>query len=56
MIRGNVPFGYGILYNEEGEKEYEGYWKGDKPSFSAFDGATIHNYTESVIIPTMSFN
>lgn len=105
MIRGSVPFGYGILYNEEGEKEYEGfmmdgekvcfgttyypdldqikykgcyykddrfgygvlydrrgvieyegYWKGDKPSFSAFDGATIHNYTESVIIPTMSFN
>ena len=56
MIRGNVPFGYGILYNEEGEKEYEAYWKGDKPSFSAFDGATIHNYTESVIIPTMSFN
>ena len=49
-------FGYGVLYDRRGVIEYEGYWKGDKPSFSAFDGATIHNYTESVIIPTMSFN
>lgn len=34
MIRVSVPFGYGILYNEEGEKEYEGFMMdGEKVCF-----------------------
>ena len=47
----NNRFGKGTLYDRNGVIEYEGMWKNDTPYSSQFDGKTIDNNTESVIIP-----
>ena len=50
----NNRFGKGTLYDRNGVIEYEGIWKNDTPYSSQFDGKTIDNHTESVVIPKRS--
>ena len=52
----NNRFGNGILYDRNGVVDYEGIWKNNQPYSSSFDGRTIDNHTESIVIPIKSFN
>ena len=52
----NNRFGKGTLYDRNGVIEYEGMWKNDTPYSSSFDGETIDNNTESIVIPDKSLN
>ena len=52
----NSQFGKGILYDRNGVVEYNGLWKNGEPFSSQFDGRTIDNLTDSIIIPTNSFS
>ena len=49
-------FGKGVLYDRYGDIDYDGLWKNDAPYSSQFDGNTIDNHTESIVIPNNSFN
>ena len=49
-------FGKGVLYDRNGVVEYDGLWKDDEPYSSSFDGRTIDSQTESIAIPSKSFN
>ena len=49
-------FGKGVLYDRYGGIEYDGLWKDDEPYSPHFDGETIDNHTESIDIPSDSFN
>ena len=52
----NNRFGKGTLYDRNGVIEYEGMWKNDTPCSSLFDGKTVDNHTESIVIPDKSLN
>ena len=52
----NNRFGKGTLYDRNGVIEYEGIWKNDTPYSSQFDGETVDNHTESIVIPDKSLN
>ena len=52
----SVRFGKGALYDRKGTIECEGIWKNDIPYSSSFDGKTIDSHTESIDIPSNSFN
>ena len=49
-------FGQGILYNRNGDVDYEGLWRDDKPHSAEFDGRLLDNYNEIVVIADNSFN
>ena len=52
----NNRVGKGILYDRNGEVDYDGIWKNDTPYSLSFDGNTIDDRTESIDIPSNSFN
>ena len=52
----NNRFGAGVLYDRNGVIEHDGLWKNDIPYSSEFDGVTMDNQTESIVIPEHSFN
>ena len=49
-------FGKGILYDRNGVVEYNGLWKNGEPFSPHFDGRTIDNHTDSLVIPANSFS
>lgn len=51
----NNRFGKGVLYGRDGSINYDGLWKNNEPTSSQFDGKTVDNHTESVVIPNYSF-
>ena len=51
----NNRFGKGVLYGRDGSIDYDGLWKNNEPTSSQFDGNTVDNHTESVVIPNYSF-
>ena len=52
----NNRFGRGTLYDRHGTASYDGLWKNGELYSPQFDGSTIDNHTESVAIPSHSFN
>ena len=52
----NKRCGYGVFYHRNGVINYDGMWKDDYPYSLQFDGKTLHNHTESIVIPNNSFN
>lgn len=52
----NKKWGEGILYDKNGDIDYQGVWKNDKSLSLVFDGKSVDPYTESVRIPDHSFH
>ena len=49
-------FGKGTLYNRNGDVEYDGFWRDNKPRSTEFDGRFMDNYNETVEIANNSLN
>ena len=52
----NKQFGKGKLYGRNGVVEYDGLWKNSQPHAPHYDGTTIDNHTESIVISNNSLN
>ena len=52
----NNRLGKGVLYGRNGAVEYDGLWNNNMPCVPQSDGKTIDNYTESLDIPSNSFD